>query len=192
MSDHLAQACEILRLVCDRCGYCMVGAGTTSTSVESMEANGMRTLIKRAVGCVGLMVALVGAPASAKDVPVQLAKVEAVPVADAALEPVLRAAFSDELQRADFQTAPLAKRYRLSAALLKLDSKVEAKVITSTCVVSVTLRNQDDVLVAIIQGRATAESNSNQSEARAAALRGAVRSAVTKVPPALSATERRG
>lgn len=133
-------------------------------------------------------VSLLAVAKPAKAPPVSVGAVETTPPERANLKPLLQEAVEHELSQQDFGRTK--KKYVLSAALVTLDSTVGEKMITSTAVVSLVLRNQEQVLVASIKGSATAEDvRKNSAIAEKEAVRGAVRSAIGRVPKAVQATE---
>ncbi|HYO93790.1 MAG TPA: hypothetical protein VER33_04730 [Polyangiaceae bacterium] len=122
--------------------------------------------------------------------PIVLGRIDTRPSREAAVQQLLRSSIQEELAAADFGRSGAGKRYVLSARLLKLENAVQGHSVSSTCVISVLLESQQQVLVAVIRGRATAQDDSgNAAKARAAAVRGAVRSAISRVAPALAASE---
>src|SRR6188768_1910107 len=98
------------------------------------------------------------------------------------VETELRSLLRAELASAEFSRVKTSRRYVLSATLVRLDSVQSSDSARATCVVSVAILRRDGAtLYALIHGRATAE----EAEARGArsdALRGAVHSAMVRVP----------
>ena len=78
----------------------------------------------------------------------------------------------------------------LSARLQKLDMRRTAKWSEATCSVSVLLkRKSDDALLAVVNGRATAQ-DTHPAATQSAALRAAVRGAMKRVPAAVAQLRR--
>lgn len=96
----------------------------------------------------------------------------------------LRALLRAELASAEFSSVRSNERYTLSATLVRLDSIQGAESVRATCVVSVAVLRDGSTLHALISGRATAE-EAKAPAARSDALRGAVHSAMVRVPKAL-------
>ena len=126
------------------------------------------------------------APAPAGEVPVFLGSV-GVGNAKPAVRGELRALLKAELLSDDFARVKTNERYVLSATLVRLDSALSPDAVRATCVVSVALlRDGGTTLYAVIHGRATAEdARAHADAAQSDALRAAVHSAMTRVPPAL-------
>jgi hypothetical protein len=103
------------------------------------------------------------------------------------LRGALRRALSEELE--ELAKTGLALRHPLvvSATLTKLSSERRAERSRVSAVISLALRRADDqVLFAELRGRASAEeSTGNLASVRSAALRGAVRGAVGRLPEAV-------
>jgi hypothetical protein len=104
----------------------------------------------------------------------------------------LRRALEDGLDGVDFGRAPVRSRFLLSATLVKLESVSENKTVRTTCVISLALtRQHDSTLQAVINGRAMAEDAQAASEAtRDDALRGAVHSALSRLPELVRSRDR--
>ena len=104
------------------------------------------------------------------------------------LQSALRRALTDEL--ADLARRGITLRHPLvvSATLTKLSSERRAESAKATAAISLALRRADDqVLFAELRGRASAEEAAgNLASVRSAALRGAVRGAVGRLPEAVS------
>ena len=137
-----------------------------------------------AAGLASLSLLLASGVAPAGEIPVFLGAIgvgKAKPEVEVELRSLLRA----ELASAEFSRLKTNERYVLSATLLRLDSVQSSESARATCVVSVAiLRRDHSTLYALVQGRATAE-EAQASEARSDALRGAVHSAMVRVPKAL-------
>jgi hypothetical protein len=137
-----------------------------------------------AAGLVALALLLGSERAPAGEIPVFLGAIgvgKAKPEVEAELRALLRA----ELASVEFSRVKTNERYVLSATLVRLDSVQSSESARATCVVSVAILRRDGAtLYALIHGRATAE----EAEARGArsdALRGAVHSAMVRVPKTL-------
>ena len=135
---------------------------------------------------LGAALLLATAPAPAGEVPVFLGSIgvgKATPEVGTELRALMRA----ELRAQDFSRVKSNERYVLSATLLRLDSTQSSDSVRATCVVSVAvLRENGATLYAVIRGRATAEeAKARVDVARSDALRGAVHSAMMRVPQAL-------
>jgi hypothetical protein len=146
------------------------------------------------IACLGL--ALLGAPS----VPDAAAARPAVLVGDVAvagalsgadatpeLRGALRRALTDELEELAKTGISLRHPLVVSATLTKLSSERHAERAKATAVISLALRRADDqVLFAELRGRASAEESAgNLASVRSAALRGAVRGAVGRLPEAV-------
>ncbi|MEP7051250.1 MAG: hypothetical protein ABJB12_12900 [Pseudomonadota bacterium] len=130
---------------------------------------------------------LLGAGAApADEFPVFLGNV-GVGRANPELRTELRALLRAEIRSADFAHVKTRERYVLAATLLRLDSTQSSDSVRATCVISVALlRDKGATLYALINGSATAEEAKAQVDiARSDALRGAVHSAMARVPQAL-------
>jgi hypothetical protein len=141
------------------------------------------------LGLVGTT--LVRDEARAKAPPVvMLGEVETLPSARA-LRPLLRATLEEELRATNFGKSAYKKRYVLDASLSKLESSSKRASSSSTCELSAVLRaDRDGEIVAAVRGRATAEgARSAADDTRTAAMRGAARSAINKIPHALRRSE---
>jgi hypothetical protein len=99
--------------------------------------------------------------------------------------PELRRVLGQELGRVAIDDS--RERYVLSANLLDLDANNRDGAVRATATVSLVLRrSKDQVLHAILSGRATAaESGSDLDSARGTALRAAVESALRRLPEAV-------
>ena len=144
--------------------------------------------------CLGL--ALLGAPsvptAAAARPPVSVGDVSvagAVTGADATpeLRGALRRALTDELEELAKTGVSVRHPLVVSATLTKLSSERQAERTKATAAISLALRRADDqVLFAELRGRASAEESAgNLASVRSAALRGAVRGAVGRLPEAV-------
>jgi len=104
-----------------------------------------------------------------------------------ALRTELKSLLRQELSTANFAGVKTHERYLLSATLLSLDSVQSNDSVRATCVISVAiLRDNGSTLYALIHGRATAEqAKAHADTAQSDALRGAVHSAMVRVPKAL-------
>jgi hypothetical protein len=77
--------------------------------------------------------------------------------------------------------------YVLSAKLVELKTQSDARLATSVCAVSATLRHeQDGAIRAVLRGRARASNTKSRADwTRMAAMEGAVRSALSRLEEAL-------
>ena len=145
-----------------------------------------RSVAHYAAALLALAVAGWSAPAPAGEVPIFLGAIgvgSAKPEVGSELRSLLRA----ELGSPDFVRLKTRERYRLSATLVRLDSVQSRDSVTATCVLSVALlRDGGATLFAVIHGRASAEeARERVDEAQRDALRGAVHSAMKRVPLAV-------
>jgi len=103
------------------------------------------------------------------------------------LRGALRRALGEELE--ELAKTSMAPRHPLvvSATLTKLSSERRAERAKATAAISLALRRADDqVLFAELRGRASAEESAgNLASVRSAALRGAVRGAIGRLPEAV-------
>ncbi len=145
---------------------------------------------------LGLTLLAIGAPS----VPIAAAARPPVSVGDVAvaadgigadatpeLRGAMRRALSDELEELTKTGLSLRHPLVVSATLTKLSSERRAERAKATATISLALRRADDqVLFAELRGRASAEESAgNLASARSAALRGAVRGAVGRLPEAV-------
>ena len=142
-----------------------------------------------AASALALGVVLLSAPAPAVDIPVLLGDV-GVGKQSPEVRRQLRAMLNTELSKTDFAQVKTHEHFVLSATLVRLDSIVATDAsdsVRATCVVSLAvLRDNGATLHAVIRGRATAEeSKAHADTAQSDALRGAVHSAITRVPQAI-------
>ena len=104
---------------------------------------------------------------------------------DVDLGAMLRASFERELGGVDLRRAA-PRQVRLSASLVRMDTEASLKKASVTCVVSALLIDvKRGTVVAIVEGRARAENETIAKSLERAALAGAVRSALARVPEAL-------
>ena len=138
---------------------------------------------------VGIAV-LLSAPADAHGpAPVQLTEV-ASRVSSRRLGDVvdlLRKDAQRELYAIDWQRQGVRRQVHVSAALVRLESTQDAKVLLANATVSATLRDaRTGALLAILEGRAQAEDRPGEAAgAERDALAGAVRGAITAIPEAI-------
>lgn len=99
----------------------------------------------------------------------------------------LREALTEELTRFAERDAPEHRPLVISATLTKLSSEQRAQQTKATAAISLALRRADDqVLFAEVVGRASAEeTRGDLASLRRAALRGAIRGAVARLPEAV-------
>lgn len=140
-------------------------------------------LTRSAAGLLAAAMLLASSVAPAAEVPVFLGSV-GVGKARPELEKELRSLLRAELASAEFARVRTNERYTLSATLVRLDSVQLEQSARVTCVISVAVLRDGATLHALINGRATAE-ESKPGAARSDALRGAVHSAMIRVPKAL-------
>jgi hypothetical protein len=100
----------------------------------------------------------------------------------------LRAALAEEFSPTNVPRASGRDRFVLSVTLVKLSAEHKDGNARATAVVSMTLtRARGNTLYALLSGRATAEESSpNVDSVRDSALRAAVRSALRRLPDAVS------
>jgi hypothetical protein len=100
----------------------------------------------------------------------------------------LRAALAEELSAASLPRTKGRERFVLSATLVTLSAERKGGSARATAVVKLTLRRaRENTLHAFLSGRATAEEASpDVDSARDSALRAAVRSALRRLPDAVS------
>jgi hypothetical protein len=122
---------------------------------------------------------------SVGDIVVQLES--ATGLREAELTKALRAALADELTPLAQAGATGKRPLVVSAALTKLSAERRAERARATASISLVLRRADDqVLFAELRGRASVEETSdNVAAVQRAALRGAVRGAVARLPEAV-------
>jgi len=156
-----------------------------------------RVLVAALVGlALGLSATTASSDPTQAKTPVTLAEV-ASRVDGAALPNVvelLRSDVESEIAAIDWDKTGLrnkTKKYTVSAAVVRLDSKREADGLKATCTVSATLREaKTGTLLAIVEGRAQAEeAPSAGARAQRGALAGAARGAVTALPEAIRRTQ---
>lgn len=134
---------------------------------------------------------LSGAAPAHKVIPVQLKQVTVAPGANVALGTTLRSGVEAELSRSDFGPPPFARKYTLSASLVKLEHAGARDAARTTAVVGIVLYDERDSIIASINGKASAEGSDSKDSLAQDALLGAVRSAVKRVAPAIKQIERR-
>lgn len=115
-----------------------------------------------------------------------LGRVTLAPGHTLALRDTLSTALRQELLAAPLAKLRSREKYVLSARLQKLDTQRTAKWAQTTCSVSVVLRRKgDDALLAIVNGRATAQ-DTHPVATQSAAIRAAVHGAMKRVPGAVA------
>jgi hypothetical protein len=131
-------------------------------------------------------------PGDAREQPIALGQVSTPSERGVQAEQRLRQAIEDGLHTVDFGRAPVRSRFVLSATLVKLESVNRTDTVRTTCVVSLAMhRRSDQTLQAVINGRAIAEDAAAASEAsREDALRGAVHSALSRLPEVVRSGDR--
>jgi hypothetical protein len=105
------------------------------------------------------------------------------------LKEVLRREVEAELAAIDWSKESLRRRYRLSAAVVRLDTARAGGGLRISCTVSAAVRDDRGVLLAVVEGRARADGDEGTGAGVATveqgALAGAVRGAITAVPEAI-------
>jgi len=106
------------------------------------------------------------------------------------LRQALRSALLEELAQMTQKGVSIRRPLVVSLTLTKLSSERRAEHATATAAISLALRRADDqVLFAELRGRASAEEAAGSlASVRSAALRGAVRGAVRRLPEAVQRT----
>jgi hypothetical protein len=106
------------------------------------------------------------------------------------LRQALRSALLEELAEMTLKGVSIRRPLVVSLTLTKLSSERRAEHAKATAAISLALRRADDqVLFAELRGRASAEEAAgNLASVRSAALRGAVRGAVGRLPEAVQRT----
>ncbi len=132
-----------------------------------------------------LVVLLLAAPASGGAPAVAVGRIAAT-VGDSGVEAQLRVLVNSELEALRLPESS-RQRYLLDVSLDELKTVRDGHRMETVCAVSATLRDAEGgALRAILKGRARAgESGSRSQRGRAAALSGAVRSALRRVPEAV-------
>ena len=130
------------------------------------------------------------ANAGALEPAVTLGRISLAPGHTLALRDALGTALREELAAAPLAKLRSHERYVLSARLQKLDMRRAERWTEATCSVSVILkRKSDDTLLAVVNGRATAQ-DTRPVASQSAALRAAVRGAMKRVPAAVAQLRR--
>lgn len=102
------------------------------------------------------------------------------------LKDLLRKSVEVELRSIDWGKEGLRRRYKLSAAVMQLETAAAGGVLRSSCSVSAALRDDRGKLLAIIEGRARAEEpGAAAASAERGALEGAVQGAIRRLPEAI-------
>lgn len=105
------------------------------------------------------------------------------------LKEVLRREVEAELAAIDWSKESLRRRYKLSAAVVRLETVHAGDGLRISCTVSAAVRDDRGVLLAIVEGRARADGDEGAGAGLAVveqgALAGAVRGAITAVPEAI-------
>jgi hypothetical protein len=126
------------------------------------------------------------AHASALEPAVTLGRISLAPGHTLALREELGSALREELAAAPLAQLRSREQYVLSARLQKLDTRRTPKWTQATCSVSVMLkRKSDSALLAVVNGRATAQ-DTRPLATQSAALRAAVHGAMKRVPAAVA------
>ena len=135
-----------------------------------------------------LATALTSSAVLAKEAPI--AKVEVrtlVEREDRDLRQVLREKVESELSHVDLSGAPKGSRFVLSASLVRLETSTKGSASTSSCRVSLMLREAErGALRAVLDGSALAEDAATaKARAESFAIEGAVRGALRALPEAV-------
>ena len=156
-------------------------------------AGGMfrRTFMVFAVSSILATPVLSGAAPADRVTPVKVKHVSIGADANAALGSTLRSGVEAELSRSDFGPPPFARKYTLTASLVKLERTGEDNAPRMTAVVGIVLYDERDSIIASINGKASAEGAESKEALSRDALLGAVHSAVKRVAPAIKQIERR-
>jgi len=128
------------------------------------------------------------ASASAREAPVAIGEVSsAVPRADVDFGAVLRESAESELRGLDLSAVARKERSIVSLALVRMDTLATGTGLSTTCVVSATLRSaRGGTVFAILEGRARAENAAPHRRAlEENALKGAVHGAMGGLKDAL-------
>jgi len=128
------------------------------------------------------------ASAATSDEPVALGEVSsAVPRADVDFGPVLRESAVSELRGLDLSAVSRKERSIVSLALVRMDTRPTSTGLSTTCVVSATLRTaRGGAIFAILEGRARAENAASRRRSlEENALKGAVHGALGGLRDAL-------
>lgn len=141
------------------------------------------------VSAVTLLLSVSSAAAPAQRRPVTLDSTVATSRADSATQRVLRETIEHELSKVDFGSMPYRGHYAVSVALLRF-RRTGTNGKKALCEVGLALRDAHDMLVASIQGRATAESESGDTSSFDA-MEAAAHSAVSRLPDAVRAFEKK-
>jgi hypothetical protein len=141
----------------------------------------MRERIRLALITAALALAV---PSIAKPPPVTVGKITSEATARPDAQRELKAALEREIGGMDLSSA--RERYVLNAVLLELKTVSDDKRVESTCVVSAELSRRGGTLRAVFRGRARATDGKHASRAaEIAAIEGAARSAVKRLPDAV-------
>ncbi len=102
------------------------------------------------------------------------------------LKDVLRRSVEAELKTIDWGKEGLRRRYKISAAVMRLETASSGGVQRSSCAVSTAVRDERGKLLAIVEGRARAEEpGTGAASVERGALEGAVQGAVRRLPEAI-------
>jgi hypothetical protein len=105
------------------------------------------------------------------------------------LTEVLRSDVEAELAAIDWNKESVRRRYKLSAALVRLETARTEGMLRVSCTVSAAVRDERGVLLATVEGRARSEgagaTGGSAASAEQGAIAGAVRGAITAVPEAI-------
>jgi hypothetical protein len=145
-----------------------------------------------AVGAAPIVAPLTASGAPSPKPPVTVAEVESrVDAASLSLQNPIELLKNDvetEIAALDWSKAPARRLYKVSAAIVTLESKkVDGTMARTSCTVSVSIREaKGGTLLAILEGRARVEDALTASAgAQRDALTGAVRGAVAGIPEAI-------
>lgn len=102
------------------------------------------------------------------------------------LKDILRRSAEAELKAIDWGKEGLRRRYKVSAAVVQLQSGREGRLLRASCAVSAAVRDERGALLAIVEGRARAEEEgAAPASAERGALEGAVQGAIRRLPEAI-------
>lgn len=102
------------------------------------------------------------------------------------LKEILRRSAEAELKAIDWGKEGLRRRYKVSAAVVQLQSGRDGRLLRASCAVSAAVRDERGALLAIVEGRARAEEEgAAPASAERGALEGAVQGAIRRLPEAI-------
>ena len=98
--------------------------------------------------------------------------------------PVMKSALSAEV--AKVQPPPAGKSFVVSASLTKLDSKTSGNSVTTSCVISLALRDASGNLKGMLQGTSTVSGKHGDAAAQKESVEAAIRGAAKGLPIAIA------